>query len=108
MTRDYEILQSQKRVEARLEALIEVVQTLQKTIEDSKPKVPKYVYGIKGLAQLLGCSMSTAERIKRSGVLDGAIIQRNRSVIVDAQRALALFDDPDARYGYSRIRQRRK
>ena len=108
MTRDYEILQSQKRVEARLEALIEVVQTLQKTIEDSKPKVPKYVYGIKGSAQLLGCSMSTAERIKRSGVLDGAIIQRNRSVIVDAQRALALFDDPDARYGYSRIRQRKK
>ena len=46
MTREYEILQSQKRVEARLEALIELVQTLQETIEDSKPKVPKYVYGI--------------------------------------------------------------
>ena len=108
MTRGYEILQSQKRVEARLEALIELVQTLQKTIEDSKPKVPKYVYGIKGLAQLLGCSTSTAERLKRSGVLDGAIMQRNRSIMVDAQRALALFDDSDARYGYSRIRQRRK
>ena len=88
--------------------LIELVQTLQETIEDSKPKVPKYVYGIKGLAQLLGCSTSTAKRLKRSGVLDGAIIQRNRSIIVDAQRALALFDDPDARYGYSRIRQRKK
>ena len=108
MTREYEILQSQKRVEARLEALIEVVQTLQKTIEDSKPKVPKYVYGIKGIAQLFGCSISTAERLKRSGVLDGAVMQRNRSIIVDAQRALALFDDADARYGYSRIRQRRK
>ena len=93
---------------ASLILLIELVQTLQETIEDSKPKVPKYVYGIKGLAQLLGCSTSTAKRLKRSGVLDGAIIQRNRSIIVDAQRALALFDDPDARYGYSRIRQRKK
>ena len=108
MTREYEILQSQKCIEASLEALIEVVQTLQKTLDESRPQYPKYVYGIKGIAQLFGCSISTAERLKRSGVLDGAIMQRNRSIIVDAQRALALFDDTDARYGYSRIRQRRK
>ena len=108
MIREKDVFDKQKAIEKKLDDIITALQHIYDIIEQDKPKVPKYVYGIKGLAQLLGCSTSTAKRLKRSGVLDGAIIQRNRSIIVDAQRALALFDDSDARYGYSRIRQRRK
>ena len=56
---------------------------------------PKYVYGIKGIAQLFGCSISTAQRIKNSGVIDPAIRQRNRRIIVETQTAIRLFDDPN-------------
>jgi len=44
----------------------------------------KYVYGILGIAQLLGYSMPTAYRIKKSGKIDKAITQIGRKIIVDA------------------------
>lgn len=53
---------------------------------------PEYVYGISGLAELLGCSKSTAANIKRSGVIDAAIIQHNRTIIINASTALNLLN----------------
>lgn len=50
----------------------------------------KYVYGILGIAQLFGCSMPTANRIKKSGKIDRAITQIGRKIIVDAELALEL------------------
>ena len=50
----------------------------------------KYVYGILGIAQLFGCSMPTANRIKKSGKIDKAITQIGRKIIVDANLALEL------------------
>jgi len=50
----------------------------------------KYVYGILGIAQLFGCSMPTASRIKKSGKIDKAITQIGRKIIVDAELALEL------------------
>jgi hypothetical protein len=50
----------------------------------------KYVYGIHGIAQLFGCSMPTANRIKKSGKIDRAITQIGRKIIVDADLALEL------------------
>lgn len=50
-----------------------------------------YVYGLQGLAQILSCSISTANRIKQSGVLDPAISQVNRLLVVDADHALDLL-----------------
>ncbi|PWL96828.1 MAG: hypothetical protein DBY04_07860 [Clostridiales bacterium] len=44
----------------------------------------KYVYGIRGIAGLFGCSMPTANRIKQSGKIDKAITQIGRKIIVDA------------------------
>lgn len=55
-------------------------------IENSK----KYVYGIAGIAELFGCSMPTANRIKKSGKIEKAIIQIGRKIIVDAELALEL------------------
>jgi len=60
--------------------------------QESSPSVPqKYVYGIQGLANLLGCSVPTASRIKKSGVLDGAITQVKRTIVIDAEKALRLL-----------------
>ena len=51
---------------------------------------PKYVYGLSGIAQLFGCSIPTANRIKKSGRIDKAIKQIGRKIIVDAELALEL------------------
>ena len=50
----------------------------------------KYTYGIRGIAELFNCSIPTANRIKASGKIDGAITQIARKIIVDADLALEL------------------
>ena len=50
----------------------------------------KYVYGIMGIAKLFGCSLTTANRIKKSGKIDKAITQIGRKIIVDVELALEL------------------
>ena len=56
--------------------------------ESAKPR--RLVYGIKGIADTFGCSIPTANRIKRSGVIDAAITQVGRKIVVDADLALEL------------------
>ena len=51
----------------------------------------KYEYGLKGLAKILGCSISRASKIKSSGILDGAIIQKGNIIIIDKKKAMELF-----------------
>lgn len=55
----------------------------------STPK--RLVYGIAGLAKLLGCSHVTAQRIKSSGEIDDAISQHGGIIVVDADYALDLL-----------------
>ena len=50
----------------------------------------KYVYGILGISKLFGCSLPTANRIKKSGKIDKAITQIGRKIIVDVELALEL------------------
>ena len=50
----------------------------------------KYVYGILGIAKLFGCSLPTANRIKKSGVIDPAITQVARKIVIDVELALEL------------------
>ena len=50
----------------------------------------KYVYGILGIVKLFGCSLHTANRIKKSGKIDKAITQIGRKIIVDVELALEL------------------
>ncbi len=47
-------------------------------------------YGIRGIADTFGCSIPTANRIKKSGVIDDAISQTGRKIVVDVDKALAL------------------
>jgi hypothetical protein len=59
--------------------------------ETQKPSSEKrYIYGIAGLASLLGCSTPTANRFKKSGRFDPAITQIGRKIIIDADAALEL------------------
>ena len=63
--------------------------------QETNPKVmdvssSKYVYGLKGIADLFGCSIPTANRIKKSGKIDKAIKQIGRKIIVEADLALQL------------------
>lgn len=53
-------------------------------------KERRLVYGIAGIAQIFNCSMRTANRIKASGIIDKAIRQQGRIIIVDADLALEL------------------
>ena len=47
-------------------------------------------YGIEGIARIFGCSVPTANRIKKSGIIDKAITQIGRKIVVDADLALSL------------------
>lgn len=51
----------------------------------------KLVYGIGGIAGLLGCSRTYAQRLKSSGVLAPAITQHGRKIICDRRKALEIF-----------------
>ena len=63
-------------------------------ILSEQPKEDKrYVYGMAGVARLLGCSIVTANRIKKSGVINKAISQVGRKIIIDADLALELLNN---------------
>lgn len=66
--------------------------------DDSQEKQKKqYLYGIAGIAQLFNCSTTTANRIKKSGVIDKAITQIGKKIIVDAELALQLIENQKER-----------
>lgn len=50
----------------------------------------KLAYGIKGIADTFGCSIPTANRIKKSGLIDRAISQVGRKIVLDVDLALEL------------------
>ena len=50
----------------------------------------RYVYGIRGIAEIFNCSLPTANRIKKSGRIDKAITQVGRKIVIDAELALEL------------------
>lgn len=58
---------------------------------DHTPKDKRFVYGIAGIAQLFNCSITTANRIKKSGKINKAISQCGRMITVDANLALELI-----------------
>ena len=55
--------------------------------EEEAAKPRRLVYGIKGIADTFGCSIPTANRIKRSGIIDDAITQVRRKIVVEADLA---------------------
>jgi hypothetical protein len=54
----------------------------------------KYAYGIKGLAETLGCSIAQANRIKAAGKLNGVIMQEKKGngITIDIKKAQTLYN----------------
>ena len=61
--------------------------------EMEPPSQKRYVYVYKGIAELFNCSRSTAQRLKLSGIIDDAVTQLNRKIIVEADLALQLVKE---------------
>lgn len=59
----------------------------------------RLVYGIRGLARLLDCSHTTAQKVKNSGVIDRAVTQFGRKLIIDADLAISLMAGGGGRPG---------
>ena len=72
--------------------LMELIGSATRPVQET-PKQKRLVYGIAGIAQIFNCSMTTANRIKKSGRIDAAITQNGRIIIVDADRAIELFNN---------------
>lgn len=64
------------------------VESTEKSTSQVAPK--GNFYGIEGIARVFGCSVPTANRIKKSGIIDKAITQIGRKIVVDAALALSL------------------
>ena len=72
--------------------LLELIKTSIAGVPSSHESTEKkYVYGISGIQKLLNCSESSAKRLKKSGVINDAIIQNGRKIIIDVEKALELL-----------------
>lgn len=63
---------------------------LHKEIFGQKNEEKEYVYGLKGLAKVLGCSRTTASKIKNSGAIDEAISQVGKLIVIDKKKLLEI------------------
>lgn len=63
---------------------------IEQHINERQPADRNCVYGLKGLARLLGCSKTTAARLKASGDYDEAITQIGALLIIDADKVLEI------------------
>ena len=105
-----EICEQNKRLEEKLDELIRVTSRMVDIIQDTVPE-RKLVYGINGLAELLCCSISTANRIKSSHIIDPAVSQVNRTIVIDAQKALELLSSSKSKWtdlGKTRLKSLKK
>lgn len=72
----------------------ELVQLIEQTVQN-KLQVGKeeneIVEGLAGLAKILGVSITTAQKIKNSGILDKAIGQVGRKILIDKKKAIELY-----------------
>lgn len=56
----------------------------------------RYVYGLRGIQGLFNVSHATAQKYK-DGILKDAVYQSGRTIVVDADKALELFNSRNGR-----------
>lgn len=59
--------------------------------EEAARHNPSVAFGMQGLADVFGVSVSQAKRMKASGILDRAISQQGRTIVVDVPKARQLW-----------------
>ncbi len=57
------------------------------------PKQKEEFYGIAGIAKILNCCNTTAQRVKNTGYIDGAIYQAGRQMLVDKDKLQSLYKE---------------
>ena len=62
------------------------------TKPDSPSRNHRLVYGLRGIQELFGCSHKQAQFYK-DHVINEAVSQRGRKIVVDADLALSLFNE---------------
>ena len=72
------------------------LQQKQNEVAEKPGNEKRYVYGIRGIAKLLGCSTVTAQRYKNT-FLKPAVCQRGRVIVTDAEKAIELFNGREGR-----------
>ena len=87
-----ELLHQVKRTEVKEEKK-------QSSLNDYRD-LPQFITGIKGLAKVLGISVSTVNRMKTEGLLDDAIFQNGKTVIFDTYKVLEILrvSNPKSKY----------
>ena len=87
-----QIDQRLNRIESFLSAIAEYLPVKAETKTDR----PRIVYGIGGLADLLGCSAPTAQKIKDSGVIP--YVQTGRKLIFEVEPVLKALEKSTLRH----------
>ena len=59
-----------------------------KKIEPVETSQPRLAYGLRGLRELLGCSHTTANKIKHDPRLKGCFSQAGKKIVFDADKVL--------------------
>lgn len=90
-----EITPQTRIIDLTVSQLVELIEsTIGKGLKETVEPTPKrLVYGIPGIAMIFGCSSSTAQRIKKSGVIEAAINQNGHLIITDADLAVKLWKE---------------
>ena len=75
-----------RAIESKVAALVQQALDAQKTETE-------YAYGLKGLCKIFGCGINKASEIKQSGIIDDAIMQCGRKMMIDIKKAIACYQD---------------
>ena len=74
--------------QATLGELVEAIRIALR--EEERADEPQLVYGIAGLASILGCSVPTAQKIKNSGKIP--FMQQGRKVVFEVSKVLKAIE----------------
>lgn len=85
---------TQGEFQAMLNCVIESkVSALVQQVLDAQKSETEYAYGLKGICKIFGCGINKASEIKQSGIIDEAIMQCGRKMMIDIKKAIACYQD---------------
>lgn len=71
---------------------------IEKIMEEEKRDKPFTVRGIPGIASIFGCSLPTAQKLKKTVIKD-AVSQHGKLILTDVDKAKKLFREYTAKHG---------
>lgn len=77
-------------IDVTLGEFLEAIEDRLKEYQQPERSEKRFVYGLKGMAKLLGCSKTTAARLKASGDYDEAITQIGALLLIDKDEVLRI------------------